>query len=234
MRKDLLGSLATAQSEITLLLRSERTIWTGTLSNGTGDLRRDLTDVAERLERAERAALTRLDEVDVRLVALDRDSQAQSVRLDREQRQRRLAGARRDAARRPVEGVLLLICPQRVGSTWLFDLLRHHPAVEIFPSADVARRLGVSGRRYPPPQRRLHRRTGGRGPGRRRRAGADPLGAASGRRRRHGGLRRREGAPVGDRVRRRPVRRPCRRSPHPTRGRSACGRCSWSATRFRA
>ena len=38
VRKDLLGSVATAQSEMTSLLRSERTILTDALSNGTDDL----------------------------------------------------------------------------------------------------------------------------------------------------------------------------------------------------
>jgi len=45
--------------------------------------------------------------------------------------------------------VVLLVAPQRSGSTLLFDLLRTHPAALFLPVADIYRDLGVRGRRYP-------------------------------------------------------------------------------------
>lgn len=149
VRRDLLGSVATTRDELTLLLRSERMIWTDALTNDTTELRSELTDALDRLEQAERAASDRLGEIDERLVVLDNAMEGLSAQLELDRRQRYLAAARRDADRHPVEGVLLVVCAQRVGSTWLVDLLRHHPAIEIHPTADVCRQLGVTGRRYP-------------------------------------------------------------------------------------
>ena len=45
--------------------------------------------------------------------------------------------------------VLLLFTIHRSGSTWLFDLLRTHPAVRVEPTARVWTRLGMNGLRYP-------------------------------------------------------------------------------------
>lgn len=47
------------------------------------------------------------------------------------------------------DGLVLLIAPERSGSTWFFDLLRCHPAALLLPTADIFRQLRVSGRRYP-------------------------------------------------------------------------------------
>ncbi len=48
------------------------------------------------------------------------------------------------------DGVVLVLAPQRSGSTWLLDLLRCHPNALMTPTAEIYRRLDVSGRRYPP------------------------------------------------------------------------------------
>ncbi len=47
------------------------------------------------------------------------------------------------------ERVLILLTNPRSGSTWLFDALRCHPAIEMHPSAVIFERLHLSGRRYP-------------------------------------------------------------------------------------
>jgi FkbM family methyltransferase len=47
------------------------------------------------------------------------------------------------------DGLVLLIAPERSGSTWLLDLLRCHPAAVFLPTMDVFRQLGARGRRYP-------------------------------------------------------------------------------------
>jgi len=44
---------------------------------------------------------------------------------------------------------LILIASPRAGSTWLFDALRVHPAIELFSLDSVYTRLGLHGRRYP-------------------------------------------------------------------------------------
>lgn len=48
----------------------------------------------------------------------------------------------------PPRTALLLTNP-RSGSTWLFDALRCHPAVEVEPTADIFRYFAMTGRRYP-------------------------------------------------------------------------------------
>jgi len=45
--------------------------------------------------------------------------------------------------------VLILLSVQRSGSTWLFDALRSHPAINIQKSAEIFSRLCKTGRRYP-------------------------------------------------------------------------------------
>lgn len=45
--------------------------------------------------------------------------------------------------------IAILLTNPRSGSTWLFDALRCHPAVQIEPRADVFRYFGMTGRRYP-------------------------------------------------------------------------------------
>ena len=45
--------------------------------------------------------------------------------------------------------ILLLFTIHRSGSTWLFDLLRTHPAVRLEPTARVWTELGITGVRYP-------------------------------------------------------------------------------------
>ncbi len=47
------------------------------------------------------------------------------------------------------ERVLILLTNPRSGSTWLFDALRCHPAIEMHPTAVIFERLHLSGRRYP-------------------------------------------------------------------------------------
>ena len=49
----------------------------------------------------------------------------------------------------PVRRILLLFTIHRSGSTWLFDMLRTHPAVRVEPTARVWRELGIDGWRYP-------------------------------------------------------------------------------------
>jgi len=45
--------------------------------------------------------------------------------------------------------ILILLTIQRSGSTWLFDLLRAHPAIEIYPKSVIWDAIGFKGRRYP-------------------------------------------------------------------------------------
>lgn len=47
------------------------------------------------------------------------------------------------------ERLLILLTNPRSGSTWLFDALRTHPAIDIEPEAVVFTYLGMNGRRYP-------------------------------------------------------------------------------------
>ena len=49
----------------------------------------------------------------------------------------------------PLRRILLLFTIHRSGSTWLFDMLRTHPAVRIEPTARVWTELGIDGWRYP-------------------------------------------------------------------------------------
>ena len=64
----------------------------------------------------------------------------------------RKAGApARISANRPVagrsadfDGLVLLMAPERSGSTWLFDLIRCHPAALFLPTVDIFRQLGLA------------------------------------------------------------------------------------------
>jgi hypothetical protein len=57
--------------------------------------------------------------------------------------------ARLQAHSADFDGVVLLMTPERSGSTWFLDLLRCHPAALLLPAVDIFRELGVRGRRYP-------------------------------------------------------------------------------------
>jgi len=45
--------------------------------------------------------------------------------------------------------ILIILSNPRSGSTWLFDAIRCHPAVEMIPSGIIYERLALAGRRYP-------------------------------------------------------------------------------------
>jgi hypothetical protein len=47
------------------------------------------------------------------------------------------------------EKIVILLTIPRSGSTWLFDVLRCHPAVLMHPTAAIFKRLDLNGRRYP-------------------------------------------------------------------------------------
>ena len=49
----------------------------------------------------------------------------------------------------PIRRILLLFTIPRSGSTWLFDILRTHPAVRVEPTVRVWTALGMHGFRYP-------------------------------------------------------------------------------------
>ena len=49
----------------------------------------------------------------------------------------------------PIRRILLLFTIHRSGSTWLFDMLRTHPAVRVEPTTRVWTALGMDGSRYP-------------------------------------------------------------------------------------
>ena len=73
--------------------------------------------------------------------------------LAAERSARLVALARRDVDRRtptPPQRWLLIIAPQRTGSTWLLDALRCHPRMMLHPTPDITRLLGMGDiGRYP-------------------------------------------------------------------------------------
>jgi hypothetical protein len=64
-------------------------------------------------------------------------------------RWRRQLAARRADLGAPPERLVLILCAPRSGSTWLFDALRCHPAIELHQRYTVFALLGCVGRRYP-------------------------------------------------------------------------------------
>jgi len=50
---------------------------------------------------------------------------------------------------RSEENILIMFTAPRSGSTWLFDVLRCHPAISMHPRYFIYRQLGLRGRRYP-------------------------------------------------------------------------------------
>lgn len=70
--------------------------------------------------------------------------------LERSYRRFRRAVVVRPGARgEPATRIALILCTQRSGSTWLFDALRCHPAIEVQPDAAAFAALADGGRRYP-------------------------------------------------------------------------------------
>ena len=99
-------------------------------------------------------------------VAVERDSTkraiAEAVAVERKRAERALAGAlaQEQSGRSlvdvhladrglPLRRILLLFAIHRSGSTWLFDMLRTHPAIRVEPTARAWTELGVNGWRYP-------------------------------------------------------------------------------------
>jgi hypothetical protein len=99
-------------------------------------------ELAERLETRDR-------DVEALRAELVEQRDAYEATLNLHRSRFTLELARRDGRSLPVRRVILLVCAQRVGSTWLFDLLRQHPEIDVHPTADIFRRLAVAGRRYP-------------------------------------------------------------------------------------
>jgi FkbM family methyltransferase len=93
----------------------------------------------DELLSAQKAALARVDELHRELETAQRETL----------RHVSLRFAQADARAAEFDGLVLLVAPERSGSTWLFDLMRCHPAALFLPAADLYRRLGVKGRRYP-------------------------------------------------------------------------------------
>lgn len=108
------------------------------------------------LEAAEESLARKLDEDAVarvaRTVVNDHrpDLLAETHRIvDQERSDWSLALAKEAAHHISAENVVLLVTPQRTGSTWVMDMLRCAPSVVLLPTADLYRALGVSGNRYP-------------------------------------------------------------------------------------
>ena len=57
--------------------------------------------------------------------------------LSAERSQRIVEFARRDSSGRELSHVVLIVCPPRTGSTWLYDALRCHPRVVVEPTAQI-------------------------------------------------------------------------------------------------
>lgn len=70
-------------------------------------------------------------------------------RLSTERSGTSLRLARIEARYQDPDGVVLIVAPQRSGSTLLLDLVRAHPGAVFLARADVYRALNVGGRRYP-------------------------------------------------------------------------------------
>jgi len=45
--------------------------------------------------------------------------------------------------------IIIMLTNPRAGSTWLFDAIRQHPSIHVYPTAIIYHRLGLNGRRYP-------------------------------------------------------------------------------------
>ena len=97
------------------------------------------TTLAAERKRAEQALTTEL--------AAERKRAEQALTTERSRRS--LVDAHLADRGLPVRRILLLFTIHRSGSTWLFDMLRTHPAVRTEPTARVWTELGIEGGRYP-------------------------------------------------------------------------------------
>ena len=78
-----------------------------------------------------------------------RSEQAAERRLAEERRVRAAVAGHLADRGLPLRRILLVLAIHRSGSTWLFDLLRTHPAVRLDPTTRVWDALGLKGWRYP-------------------------------------------------------------------------------------
>jgi hypothetical protein len=70
-------------------------------------------------------------------------------KLKKERSERIASFARRDGKGIIPQNIAILLTVHRCGSTWLFDMLRVHPAIQLHPSAIIYEALAVNGGRYP-------------------------------------------------------------------------------------
>ncbi len=110
--------------------------------DGLGERVRALGDRLDAIQRNHEELATDGEDKSVWQARLD----SESLRL-RRHLSLRFARARASAAH--FESVLLLVAPERSGSTWMLDLLRAHPGALLYPTSRLYGDLQVRGRRYP-------------------------------------------------------------------------------------
>ena len=144
------GAIVTLRDECNALLRSERTIWMDTVAALRSDVETGLADATRRAGQLTRRA-DEADEVQQeRLLDAVADVRA-TIEHERhaQENANRLRSARRDALTHQLDRALVIVSAPRFGSSWLFDVLRRHGDVGVYPTADLFARLGANGRRYP-------------------------------------------------------------------------------------
>lgn len=150
-RKHFAQSLEAVRQEWVDTLMAERMIWT---EDRVGLTEAD-ENLSRRVEDLHKDVSHRLDAIDGRLeedgalVTADDLNRRLNNRLLETTRALNLGIARSSAHGRSPKDLLLLIAPQRTGSTWLLDLLRAHPGIDFWPTADIYTTLGIEGNRYP-------------------------------------------------------------------------------------
>lgn len=144
-RRAWLAQIEVVRSEVLDLLRSER-ISTDSRWQAVDDAIETLTHALERGsgDRQDEIEAVRIEIADLR-TALDQADR----RAATEASNTSLSIARLRPEPNGAHRLLVVLSPQRCGSTWLYDQLRLHPDIRVLPLATVYRDLGVSGRRYP-------------------------------------------------------------------------------------
>ena len=135
--RQMLSAIESARTEWIDILTADRSAWRSGLDGQVDEIQ------GLRLE------LMNLAELGHRVDDLERSSERMRAALERDRQQRILANVRhRNDGRIPARA-LVLLTPQRSGSTWLFDMLRTSPWIDVKTSADLFVSLGAGGRRYP-------------------------------------------------------------------------------------
>jgi hypothetical protein len=150
-RRNYLATVESLRAEYASLLKAERLLREAASEDHAKRLDSEVEGMQSRFKKAIDDISGTVAEAAQRAMKPERAKLIERVdgRIRKERSSRLLESALRRSSGEHPAALVILITPQRTGSTWLLDMLRAHPDIGLWPTAEIFERIGGRGRRYP-------------------------------------------------------------------------------------